>query len=152
VCERKREKTEEVWEKALIFSSEGRERRVREMEIEAVESKARGVPTHGGRYVQYNVLGNLFEVSAKYVPPIHPVGRGAYGIVWYIFCFPFLSFQPLPLVFESQLSLALFTYIFAACNEYLFWFCLIFNFFFFLGFFDLLCLYWKAKQKQKRIA
>ncbi|PRQ33809.1 putative mitogen-activated protein kinase CMGC-MAPK family [Rosa chinensis] len=32
-------------------------------------------------YVQYNLLGNLFQVSAKYVPPISPVGRGAYGIV-----------------------------------------------------------------------
>lgn len=44
----------------------------------------KGVPTHGGRYVQYNICGNLFEVSSKYVPPIRPVGRGAYGIVWYI--------------------------------------------------------------------
>lgn len=42
----------------------------------------KGVPTHGGRYVRYNVYGNVFEVSAKYVPPIRPVGRGAYGIVW----------------------------------------------------------------------
>lgn len=42
----------------------------------------RGVLTHGGRYVQYNVYGNLFEVSTKYVPPIRPIGRGAYGIVW----------------------------------------------------------------------
>ncbi|XP_052192111.1 mitogen-activated protein kinase homolog MMK2 isoform X1 [Diospyros lotus] len=41
----------------------------------------RGIPTHGGRYVQYNVYGNHFEVSRKYVPPIRPVGRGAYGIV-----------------------------------------------------------------------
>lgn len=41
----------------------------------------KGVHTHGGRYVQYNVYGNLFEVSRKYVPPIRPVGRGAYGIV-----------------------------------------------------------------------
>ncbi|KAJ6334838.1 hypothetical protein OIU78_011649 [Salix suchowensis] len=41
----------------------------------------KGTPTHGGRYVQYNVYGNLFEVSGKYVPPIRPVGRGAYGIV-----------------------------------------------------------------------
>ncbi|XP_040986796.1 mitogen-activated protein kinase homolog MMK2-like [Juglans microcarpa x Juglans regia] len=39
------------------------------------------VLTHGGRYVQYNVYGNLFEVSSKYVPPIRPIGRGAYGIV-----------------------------------------------------------------------
>ncbi|KAK3009548.1 hypothetical protein RJ639_013778, partial [Escallonia herrerae] len=41
----------------------------------------KGVPTHGGRYLQYNILGNIFEVSSKYVPPIQPVGRGAYGIV-----------------------------------------------------------------------
>lgn len=40
-----------------------------------------GIPTHGGKYVQYNVLGNLFEVSSKYAPPIQPLGRGAYGIV-----------------------------------------------------------------------
>lgn len=46
------------------------------------ESKIKGVLTHGGRYVQYNVYGNLFEVSSKYVPPIRPIGRGAYGIVW----------------------------------------------------------------------
>ncbi|XP_031275860.1 mitogen-activated protein kinase homolog MMK2 [Pistacia vera] len=44
-------------------------------------SVVKGIPTHGGRYVQYNVYGNLFEVSRKYVPPIRPVGRGAYGIV-----------------------------------------------------------------------
>ncbi|KAB2021696.1 hypothetical protein ES319_D07G158000v1 [Gossypium barbadense] len=41
----------------------------------------KGVPTHGGRYVLYNVYGNHFEVSRKYAPPIRPVGRGAYGIV-----------------------------------------------------------------------
>ncbi|KAI4382347.1 hypothetical protein MLD38_008322 [Melastoma candidum] len=40
-----------------------------------------GEPTHGGSYLLYNVLGNLFEVPSKYVPPVHPVGRGAYGIV-----------------------------------------------------------------------
>ncbi|PON62378.1 Serine/threonine protein kinase [Parasponia andersonii] len=45
-----------------------------------MEKEARGIPTYGGKYVQYNVLGNLFEVSSKYVPPIQPVGRGAYGI------------------------------------------------------------------------
>ncbi|RWV91196.1 hypothetical protein GW17_00046537 [Ensete ventricosum] len=42
----------------------------------------RGILTHGGRYVRYNVYGNLFEVTAKYVPPLRPLGRGAYGIVW----------------------------------------------------------------------
>ncbi|KAJ4970660.1 hypothetical protein NE237_003759 [Protea cynaroides] len=51
------------------------------MEEESAAMEVRGLLIHGGRYVQYNLLGNLFEVSAKYVPPIHPVGRGAYGIV-----------------------------------------------------------------------
>lgn len=41
----------------------------------------KGVFTHGGRYVKYNLYGNIFEVSNKYVPPLRPVGRGAYGIV-----------------------------------------------------------------------
>lgn len=45
-------------------------------------SNIKGVLKHGGRYVQYNVYGNLFELSAKYVPPIRPIGRGAYGFVW----------------------------------------------------------------------
>ena len=46
------------------------------------EGKIKGVLTHGGRYVQYNVHGSLFEVSSKYVPPIRPIGRGASGLVW----------------------------------------------------------------------
>ena len=41
-----------------------------------------GIPTHAGKYTQYNLYGNLFEVTNKYVPPIRPIGRGAYGIVW----------------------------------------------------------------------
>jgi len=52
------------------------------MENEVTET---GIPTYDGKYVQYNILGNLFQVSANYVPPIQPVGRGAYGIVWYPF-------------------------------------------------------------------
>ncbi|KAE8706348.1 Mitogen-activated protein kinase 2 [Hibiscus syriacus] len=44
-------------------------------------SKIKGVHTYGGKYVHYNVYGNWFEVSSKYVPPIRPIGRGAYGIV-----------------------------------------------------------------------
>lgn len=48
------------------------------MENEVTET---GIPTYDGKYVQYNILGNLFQVSANYVPPIQPVGRGAYGIV-----------------------------------------------------------------------
>ncbi|KAB2610031.1 chaperonin CPN60-2 [Pyrus ussuriensis x Pyrus communis] len=50
--------------------------------IEANQANKEGISLYGGKYVQYNILGNLFEVSAKYAPPIHPVGRGAYGTVW----------------------------------------------------------------------
>jgi hypothetical protein len=45
------------------------------------------IPTHRGQFVQYNIFGNLFEVTAKYRPPIMPIGRGAYGIVWYLIRF-----------------------------------------------------------------
>lgn len=38
--------------------------------------------SHDGKYIQYNLSGNIFEVTAKYQPPIKPIGRGAYGIVW----------------------------------------------------------------------
>eukprot|EP00262_Sarcandra_glabra_P004487 TRINITY_DN15569_c0_g1_i1.p1 TRINITY_DN15569_c0_g1~~TRINITY_DN15569_c0_g1_i1.p1 ORF type:complete len:424 (-),score=44.97 TRINITY_DN15569_c0_g1_i1:431-1564(-) len=41
--------------------------------------------THGGRFVQYNIFGNLFEIPSKYTPPIIPIGRGAYGIVCSVF-------------------------------------------------------------------
>lgn len=41
----------------------------------------KGFPTHGGKFVQYSVHGNLFEVTSKYTPPIQPVGSGAYGVV-----------------------------------------------------------------------
>ncbi|XP_021278374.1 mitogen-activated protein kinase homolog NTF6 [Herrania umbratica] len=54
-------------------------RKKTENEVMAVDS--RGIPTYGGRYVRYDVLGIIFEVSSKYVPPIQPIGRGAYGIV-----------------------------------------------------------------------
>ncbi|XP_047311124.1 mitogen-activated protein kinase 3 [Impatiens glandulifera] len=37
--------------------------------------------THGGKFINYNIFGNNFEVTAKYRPPIMPIGRGAYGIV-----------------------------------------------------------------------
>ncbi|RZC76537.1 hypothetical protein C5167_000674 [Papaver somniferum] len=37
--------------------------------------------THGGKFVEYNIFGNLFEVTSKYSTPIMPIGRGAYGIV-----------------------------------------------------------------------
>ncbi|KAF8712946.1 hypothetical protein HU200_028732 [Digitaria exilis] len=59
------------------------------------EAQIKGTHTHGGRYVQYNVYGNLFEVSAKYVPPIRPVGRGACGIIWCVLCGFFIRGSPL---------------------------------------------------------
>ena len=43
--------------------------------------------SHGGRFIQYNIFGNIFEVTAKYKPPIMPIGKGAYGIVWYVWYF-----------------------------------------------------------------
>ncbi|CAI5962119.1 unnamed protein product [Closterium sp. NIES-65] len=48
---------------------------------EPFEPEIVGVPTYDGAYTQYNIYGNMFEVTAKYVPPIRPIGRGAYGIV-----------------------------------------------------------------------
>ncbi len=72
-----------------------------------------GVSTHDGHYMHYNIFGNFFEVSAKYVPPIRPIGRGAYGIVWCVFFFllspsssPQLSFFklfPFPFFFSTRL-------------------------------------------------
>ncbi|XP_068636790.1 mitogen-activated protein kinase 1-like [Aristolochia californica] len=37
--------------------------------------------SHGGRFIQYNIIGSIFEVTEKYKPPIMPIGKGAYGIV-----------------------------------------------------------------------
>ncbi|CAI9755926.1 unnamed protein product [Fraxinus pennsylvanica] len=37
--------------------------------------------SHGGRFTQYNIFGNIFEVTSKYKPPILPIGKGAYGVV-----------------------------------------------------------------------
>ncbi|KAE8694920.1 Mitogen-activated protein kinase-like protein MMK1 [Hibiscus syriacus] len=39
-------------------------------------------PSHGVRFIQYNMLGNIFEVTAKCKPPIIPISKGAYGTVW----------------------------------------------------------------------
>ncbi|KAL7153794.1 hypothetical protein ABFS83_04G192600 [Erythranthe nasuta] len=55
----------------------------KENESNSSAIQLKGVPIHGGEFTQYNVLGNLFEVPSKYIPPIAPVGRGAYGLVWY---------------------------------------------------------------------
>ncbi|KAI8573755.1 hypothetical protein RHMOL_Rhmol01G0300800 [Rhododendron molle] len=41
----------------------------------------KAVPVNGGQFIQYDIFGNLFELTTKYRPPIMPIGRGAYGIV-----------------------------------------------------------------------
>lgn len=40
-------------------------------------------PSDDGLFIQYNIFGNIFEVTCKYKPPVLPIGKGAYGIVWY---------------------------------------------------------------------
>eukprot|EP00245_Coleochaete_scutata_P009391 TRINITY_DN3079_c0_g1_i1.p1 TRINITY_DN3079_c0_g1~~TRINITY_DN3079_c0_g1_i1.p1 ORF type:complete len:381 (+),score=69.68 TRINITY_DN3079_c0_g1_i1:142-1284(+) len=45
------------------------------------ENMRPGYPVHDGAYVQYTIFNNTFEVPAKYVPPIRPIGRGSYGYV-----------------------------------------------------------------------
>ncbi|KAG6437114.1 hypothetical protein SASPL_102024 [Salvia splendens] len=66
-----------------IVSQQNQMEREKESEIESNASavQVKGVPIHGGKFIQYNVLGNLFEVPSKYAQPITPVGRGAYGLV-----------------------------------------------------------------------
>jgi uncharacterized integral membrane protein len=58
-------------------------------ESEKTKTKG-GTLIHDGKYIQYNVLGNIFEVTSNYIPPLQPVGRGAYGIVWYILLSPLI--------------------------------------------------------------
>lgn len=71
--------------------------------------------SHGGRFIQYNIFGNVFEVTAKYKPPIMPIGKGAYGIVWSVslcFILPF----PFPFLFLF-LSLRVICVLFKMKNE-----------------------------------
>ncbi|KAI7982426.1 Mitogen-activated protein kinase 3 [Camellia lanceoleosa] len=44
-------------------------------------NSAGGELVHGGQFIKHNVSGHVFEITAKYRPPIMPLGRGAYGIV-----------------------------------------------------------------------
>ncbi|GJX77214.1 mitogen-activated protein kinase homolog NTF4-like protein [Tanacetum coccineum] len=37
--------------------------------------------SHDGRFIVYNISGNIFQVTTKYKPPIMHIGQGAYGIV-----------------------------------------------------------------------
>ncbi|XP_072987100.1 mitogen-activated protein kinase homolog MMK2-like isoform X2 [Typha latifolia] len=52
-----------------------------ESEPASCDSNITGVLTNCGRYVTYDIYGYLFELPKKYVPPIRPVGKGAYGFV-----------------------------------------------------------------------
>lgn len=61
-----------------IVLSETSQGRIDDMEN---SSGAAGVPTYGGQYIKYSVVGTDFEVSMRYKPPIRPIGRGAYGVV-----------------------------------------------------------------------
>eukprot|EP00271_Cylindrocystis_brebissonii_P020581 TRINITY_DN6876_c0_g1_i1.p1 TRINITY_DN6876_c0_g1~~TRINITY_DN6876_c0_g1_i1.p1 ORF type:complete len:405 (+),score=94.83 TRINITY_DN6876_c0_g1_i1:156-1370(+) len=45
------------------------------------DGKMVGVPVQGGAYMRYSFYGITFEVSSRYVPPINPIGKGAFGIV-----------------------------------------------------------------------
>ena len=65
----------------------------------------KGVSTHGALFSLYDVYGDPFEITAKYRPPIEPLGRGAYGIVWY--CFLIRSFFFFPISFSMFLQIAL---------------------------------------------
>ncbi|PWZ17158.1 Mitogen-activated protein kinase 1 [Zea mays] len=49
--------------------------------------------SHGGRFIQYNIFGNVFEVTSKYKPPILPIGKGAYGIVWEAFNDVYIAYE-----------------------------------------------------------
>lgn len=53
----------------------------REPIIDSLYDYIEGVPTHGGKFVEYIVNGNMFELPAKYKPPMSYIGRGAYGVV-----------------------------------------------------------------------
>lgn len=48
-----------------------------------------GELSEGGEYVRYNLYGIMLEVTSKYVPPLRPIGRGAYGLVWLVQLLPF---------------------------------------------------------------
>ena len=41
-----------------------------------------GVPTYDGKFMEYTVVGQSFQVLPKYTPPFNPIGKGSYGFVW----------------------------------------------------------------------
>ncbi|CAA7024071.1 unnamed protein product [Microthlaspi erraticum] len=48
---------------------------------DAEPEETHGEVTTDGKFERYNVLGQIFEVTAKYKPPTDPIGRGGYGFV-----------------------------------------------------------------------
>jgi hypothetical protein len=41
-----------------------------------------GVVSPCGHFAIYNIYGNEFVLTRRYQPPVRPISRGAYGIVW----------------------------------------------------------------------
>jgi hypothetical protein len=80
-----------------------------------------GVSTHDGQYTQYNIFGNSFEVSAKYVPPIRPIGRGAYGIVWCVFILFSSALPCLLLLLFSVVVIVVVVVVLFLCVFFFFW-------------------------------
>lgn len=46
-----------------------------ESQISLIQVK--GIPTHGGKYNRYKILGNLFVIPSTYAPPVTLDVRGA---------------------------------------------------------------------------
>lgn len=70
--------------------------------------------SHGGRFIQYNIFGNIFEVTAKYKPPIMPIGKGAYGIVWY--SLTLFAFPPFRIKSNPKFAFFFFFFLFRFCR------------------------------------
>ena len=41
-----------------------------------------GVVSQCGKFAIYNIYGNEFVLTRRYQPPVRPINKGAYGIVW----------------------------------------------------------------------
>lgn len=71
-----------LWSVNLLKRRRSRGRMKSGSSVSESEETIQGIPIHDGKYTKYNVCGNLFVLSSKYVPPIRLIGSGAYGIVW----------------------------------------------------------------------
>lgn len=58
-------------------------------------------PIHGGLFIEYNIFGNIFEVTCNYKPPLLPIGKGAlwHRLVISILSYPILFFSSIPIYF-----------------------------------------------------